>query len=249
MSVHAEKTGGVLRLTLDHGKGNVLDRVLIDRLSAALACVGPDVRAVVLCAAGPEFCYGASVEEHRVETVGQMLKALHRLLHQVLLLPVPVLAAVRGRCLGGGLELALACTRIFADETSVFGQPEISLGLMAPAASALLPERIGQPHATELLLTGRQLGAEEAQLIGLIDELVPNLVALATERARWMTQGSPSSLRVAHRAARARYVARVVPAIDELERLYLEELAHTPDAREGIEAFLARRAPRWAGNT
>jgi cyclohexa-1,5-dienecarbonyl-CoA hydratase len=243
--------GAALRLTLDHGKGNIVDSQLVSALQAAFSRATADgsLRCVLLDAAGPDFSFGASVEEHQPQHAPAMLSHLHALLAQMLELPLPVLAAVRGRCLGGGLELALACSRVWAHPGARLGCPEVKLGVIAPAASALLPRRVGAAAAEELLVTGRQVEAAEALDLGLVDSLCaesedPAELALAWAK-RHLLELSRASLRVATRAARG-WVPGALARLAELERLYVGDLMHTPDAVEGIEAFLRRRAPRWS---
>lgn len=239
----------VARLTLDHPKGNVLDGPMIEALTTAVeqATAKPKLRAIVLDAAGKDFSFGASVEEHLPPKVGAMLAGIHRLFVLMVRAPVPVLVAVQGRCLGGGLELALAGSRIFAAPDAVLGQPEVKLGVFAPAASALLPGRVGAAAAEELLLSGRTVAAAEALALGLVDEVVADPAARALA---WVEQHllslSVGGLRFACRAARLQRTEAFVAQLKALERLYLDELAPTADAREGLSAFLEKRSPRWA---
>jgi cyclohexa-1,5-dienecarbonyl-CoA hydratase len=154
--------------------------------------------------------------------------------------------AVRGQCLGGGLEVAAACHLIFAAPGATLGQPEIKLAVFAPAASCLLPERIGPSRAEDLLFSGRSIGAEEAYRIGLVDALAddPSQAALAYFEEH-LAQRSARSLRFAVRAARFDFVERVRRKLAEVERLYLEELMATHDAVEGLTAFIAKRPAVW----
>ncbi|HZW36430.1 MAG TPA: cyclohexa-1,5-dienecarbonyl-CoA hydratase, partial [Candidatus Deferrimicrobiaceae bacterium] len=168
-----EKDGALLRLRLARPKANIVDAAMIAALQAALEehATGESLRAVLLDAEGPHFSFGASVAEHLPGSCARMLRGLHALIRRLLESPVPVLVAVRGQCLGGGLELAAAGHRIFAAPGAMLGQPEIKLAVFAPAASCLLPERIGQARAEDLLFSGRSIGAEEALRIGLVDAL------------------------------------------------------------------------------
>jgi cyclohexa-1,5-dienecarbonyl-CoA hydratase len=160
---------------------------------------------------------------------------------------IPFLAAVRGRCLGGGLELACFCHRVFAHPGAVFAQPEVSLGVFAPAASAFLPERIGRAAAEDLLLSGRAVAADEALAMGLVDEVAedPTAAALAWAR-RHLLPKSASSLRHATAAARHGLARRFLADLRDLERTYLDDLGATHDGVEGLRAFLEKRPPRWA---
>ncbi len=248
LQVTPEKDGALLRLRLARPKANIVDAAMIAALRSALDehLDGPRLRAVLLDAEGPHFSFGASVEEHLPGSAAAMLRDLHALIVRLVSSPVPVLVAVRGQCLGGGLELAAAGHRIFAAPGATLGQPEIKLAVFAPAASCLLPERIGQARAEDLLFSGRSIGAEEAHRIGLVDALAddPSAAALAYFDEH-LAPRSASSLRFAVRAARFDYVERIRRKLAEVERLYLEELMATRDAVEGLNAFLAKRPPVW----
>jgi cyclohexa-1,5-dienecarbonyl-CoA hydratase len=238
--------GSVFHLTLDIGRGNILDLVAIEEFIEVLDEVRatPGLKALVLDHTGDNFSFGASVEDHLPERVGEMLPRFHALALGLIGLDLPILAAVRGQCLGGGLEMALLADRIYSTPEAHFGQPEIKLGVFAPLASALLPRRIGTRQAADLLLTGRSIPAEEAQRIGLIDAIVPDPAEAAFNWVRTELAGkSTSSLRLATRAARANWSREFADLIEQLERLYLDELMATHDAVEGVQAFLERRDP------
>ncbi len=243
-----EKDGCLLRLRLARPKANIVDAAMIAALHGALAehLSNAHLRAVLLDAEGPHFSFGASVEEHLPETCAGMLQQLHTLVLQILDSPVPFLVALKGQCLGGGLEVAAAGHLIFAVPNASLGQPEIKLAVFAPAASCLLPERIGQAHAEDLLFSGRSIGAEEAHRIGLVDVIAedPELAALAYFDEHFAPR-SASSLRFAVRAARSGINERIRFKLAAVERLYLEELMATHDAVEGLTAFIGKRSPRW----
>ena len=248
LNVELEKDGALLRLRLSRPKANIVDAAMIAALRAALRehLPGTRLRAVLLTAEGPHFSFGASVEEHLPGSCAAMLRELHALLLTLVASPVPVLVAVRGQCLGGGLEVAAACHLIFAAPGATLGQPEIKLAVFAPAASCLLPERIGPSRAEDLLFSGRSIGAEEAYRIGLVDALAddPSQAALAYFEEHYAPR-SARSLRFAVRAARFDFVERVRRKLAEVERLYLEELMATHDAVEGLTAFIAKRPAVW----
>lgn len=245
--------GRVARITLAAPKANILDRSMIAELQTALTETGGYVvNAIVLAADGPHFSFGASVEEHLPDKIGDTLAALHGLLRTVAHAPAPVIAAVRGQCLGGGFELALACDLIIAEQTAQFACPEIKLGVFAPAASALLPVKIGQALATRMLLSADSIDGAEGAAQGWVARTSP-AGALDAELDKWLGADflprSPSSLGYACRAARLRVREALEHELPMLEHLYLNELMNTPDAVEGISAFLEKRAPRWwSGN-
>ena len=243
-----EEEGRLLRLRLSRPKANLIDAAMIAALDAALSehVRGGQISAVLLDAEGPHFSFGASVEEHLPKQCAAMLEALHRLLLRMIECPVPFLTAIRGQCLGGGLEVALAGHLIFVAPDATLGQPEMKLGVFAPAASCLLPELIGPVRSLDLLVSGRSITGNEAAAIGIAHEVAndPERGALAYFEEH-LKPKSASSIRYAIKAARLDYIARIKEKIRAVERLYLDELMVTHDAVVGLEAFIAKRAPQW----
>jgi cyclohexa-1,5-dienecarbonyl-CoA hydratase len=248
LKIWHEADGRLLRLRLSRPKANLIDAALIAALDQALAeqLGNSELGAVVLDAEGPHFSFGASVEEHLPDQCAAMLDGLHRLILRMVESTVPLLVAVRGQCLGGGLELALAGHLMFVAPDASLGQPEIKLGVFAPAASCLLPELVGPMRAFDLLVSGRSITGTEAAAIGIAHEAVadPERAALAYFEEH-LKPKSASSLRHAVKAARLDYVARIKAKIRAVERLYLDELMATHDAVAGLEAFIAKRSPQW----
>jgi cyclohexa-1,5-dienecarbonyl-CoA hydratase len=251
VQVHLEREGALLRLRLARPKANLVDAAMIAAVHGAFIEYRkrPGLRGVLLDAEGPHFSFGASVEEHLPEQCAAMLGSLHALLVDMVEFPAPILVAVRGQCLGGGLEVALAGGPIFATPTAQFGQPEIKLGVFAPAASVLLPYRVSQPVAEDLLLSGRSISGQEAAALGLVQVLAEDPQAAALAWFDQHLQGrSAASLACALTAVRAQMARDVRHRLAEVERLYLERLMHTHDANEGLAAFLAKRPPAWTHN-
>ncbi|MCD6044204.1 MAG: cyclohexa,5-diene-carboxyl-CoA hydratase, partial [Burkholderiales bacterium] len=143
LKVWLDRDGALLRLRLARPKANLVDAQMIGALSAAFAQhhANSGLLAAVVDHEGPHFSFGASVEEHLPGRCEDMLESLHCLIRELLDWPRPILMAARGQCLGGGLELALAGNLIFAAPDARLGQPEMKLGVFAPAASVLLPLR------------------------------------------------------------------------------------------------------------
>ncbi|MBL8861204.1 MAG: enoyl-CoA hydratase/isomerase family protein [Planctomycetes bacterium] len=241
--------GAVWRLVLATPKANVLDAAKITALTEAFRAVVGErgVKCVLIEGEGPHFSFGASVEEHLLGRFEAMLTAFHGLFRAMLAAAVPTAAVVRGQCLGGGLELASFCTRVFATPDAKLGQPEIKLGVVAPMASFWLPERIGRSAAEDLLLTGRSVGADEARALRLVDEVAddPTAAALAWARAH-LAPLSASSLRHAQRLARAGVARRFDQELSCAERAYRDELMRSADANEGLKAFLEKRPAQWS---
>ncbi|MEW5881963.1 MAG: cyclohexa-1,5-dienecarbonyl-CoA hydratase [Pseudomonadota bacterium] len=243
-----ELDGALLRLRLARPRANIVDAAMIAALDGALLAhrANGKLRGVLLDAEGPNFSFGASVEEHLPAQCAQMLASLHALIVAMIEFPAPILVAVRGQCLGGGLEVALAGSLIFAAPDAQFGQPEMKLGVFAPAASVLLPYRVNGPTAEDLLFSGRSIGAEEARAAGLVHTVFadPETAALAYFNEH-LAGKSASSLACALAAARAPMIRDVRQRLAEVERLYLDRLMATRDANEGLTAFLAKRRPQW----
>ncbi len=248
LSISTALDGVALRLRLNRPKANIVDAEMIAALDAALSAHADDkdLAAVLIEAEGPHFSFGASVEEHLPESCAEMLGSLHALVKRMLNYPVPVLVAIRGQCLGGGLEVAMAGHMIYATSDANLGQPEMMLGVFAPAASCLMPERMGQSKAEDLLYSGRSLNGAEANAAGLVDVLAddPEAAAMAYIEQH-LKPKSASSLRLAVRAARAEFCHRMNARLDQVEALYLNELMSTRDAVEGLTAFLAKRQAKW----
>jgi cyclohexa-1,5-dienecarbonyl-CoA hydratase len=243
-----ELDGALLRLRLARPKANIVDAAMIAALDGALLAhrAQTSLRGVLLDAEGPNFSFGASVEEHLPGQCAQMLASLHALIMAMLEFPAPILVAVRGQCLGGGLEVALASSLIFAAPDAQFGQPEMKLGVFAPAASVLLPYRLNQPFAEDLLFSGRSIGAAEARAAGLAHTVFedPETAALSYFNQH-LAGKSAAALSCAVAAARGALIRDVRLRLAEVERLYLDKLMATRDANEGLTAFLAKRKPQW----
>ena len=179
-----------------------------------------------------------------------MLPEFHAFLRSLDEMPLPPLVAqVRGLCLGGGFELALACDFIAAASDTEFGCPEIRLGVFPPAAAALLPLRLSAGRSAELVMTGRRMRGDEARAAGLV-ELMAEPAELDAALQSWISTRlgplSAAALRQARRAARWPWRRAWAEELPRAERQYLGELMATQDAREGLDAFLAKRPPQWS---
>jgi cyclohexa-1,5-dienecarbonyl-CoA hydratase len=246
--IQTDRDERLLRLTLARPKANIIDAEMIAALQTALDehSNRAELAAVLLSAEGPNFSFGASVEEHLPEQCEQMLKSFHRLIVSMLDYPVPILVAVRGFCFGGGMEVACAGSLMFATSDANFGQPEIQLGVFAPAASCLLPERIGRAQAEDLLLSGRSIQADEALRIGLINAIADDPDTAAIDYFdKQIAPRSSCALRHALRSARFDLVARVKEKLAAVEQCYLQDLMSSHDAVEGLNAFIEKRPAVW----
>jgi cyclohexa-1,5-dienecarbonyl-CoA hydratase len=242
--------GRVAHLILDRPPVNVIDLEYARELAAALESLPARAGTALLLveARGKAFCAGVDVRDHLPDRGAEMLAAFHHVCLHLLECPLPVVAAVQGAALGGGCELTLACDIVVADSHATFGQPEIKLGVFPPLASVTLPHMVPPHVASEMLLTGRVLGAEEAHRAGLVnrvaetDRLADAVELLIGE----ILALSPASLRLAKRAMALARHRPTRDAIAEAERLYVEHLMHSHDALEGLHAFMEKRAPAWS---
>ncbi|HLG18496.1 MAG TPA: enoyl-CoA hydratase-related protein [Bdellovibrionota bacterium] len=239
--------GQVWWITLNVPKGNVLDReMMLEIEDSARSARIPSVKALVFEGAGDHFSFGASVAEHTKEAAPSMLAAFHQLFRTLIDSSKPLVAVVRGQCLGGGMELATFCHWVFASENAMFGQPEIQLGVFPPVASIVLPAKVGQAAADDLILTGRSIPAREAKEIGLITSVSGDPKAEATNLLdKQILPKSGAALEFTVKASRYEFHEAFRRGIERLEKTYVRELMETADANEGIASFLEKRKPAW----
>ena len=245
----------VALLTLDNGEGRgVLDEPTAAALVAAATQLSadPDVRCVVLTGAGKTFAAGADLEQIAANTVEQNLHYNRRLrdaMDAVAALAVPTIAALNGHAVGGGLELALACTLRVAAAEAKLGMPEVRLGIIPATGGAVrLPRLVGRGTAARLLLTGDPVDGTEAERLGLVDVVVPAAGVLdeAMRLAQRIATAAPLSVRALVAALRDDELLEIDEANARTE-LRLNELLGAADRVEGARAFLERREPEFEG--
>lgn len=248
--VRVERHDRTTILTLDHPPVNVLSGNVLEALAGRLRDVerDPETRVIILASAAERaFAAGADIRE--MALMGPSTAREHgargqAVTRQIERLPLPVIAAVHGVCLGGGCEVALACDFIVASEDAAFGQPEINLGVMPGwGGTRRLPRRIGVARARRWVLTGRPVSASEALEAGLVYRVVPraSLLPTALELARELASKSP----VALAAAKYAILHALDPQIDDglaYERDLWARLFDTPGQKEGMRAFLEKRS-------
>jgi enoyl-CoA hydratase/carnithine racemase len=246
----------VAEIRLDRAEAlNAISTGMATRLAAVCAEVAADrgVRAVVVSAAGEKaFCVGADLKERQGMSDADLMRqreVFRTTFAGMLGLPQPVVAAVQGYALGGGCELALGCDLIVADETAVFGLPEVSVGLVpGGGGTQLAVRRLGPGKAADLVLTGRRVTLEEAVALGLVDRTAEKGQAreAALELARTIAKNSPVATRAAKRAMRLGAGTDLAAALDIEENAW-RTAAVSGDRREGIAAFNEKRSPDWPG--
>jgi enoyl-CoA hydratase/carnithine racemase len=252
----AVPAGAVAHVVLDRPDAlNAISTELARQLGAAFVALATDddLRAVVLSSSSPRaFCVGADLKERNGYSDEQLRaqRVVYRRMAAALLgAPVPVVAAVAGYALGGGLELALLSDLVVADETAVVGLPEVSVGVIPGlGGTQLLPRRIGTARAAELIYTARRLDAAEAAALGVVDRLVPagEAIAVASGLAAAIARNSPVGVRNAKRAIRVGTGTDLASAL-EVEDGAWRATAFSADRAEGVRAFAEKRTPRWPG--
>lgn len=249
-TVFFQRDGRTATVTVDRPPLNILDIPTITRLGGVIAelASAPDLTLIVLRGGGDRaFSAGVSVQDHTPDKVRPMLESLHGTIRKLRDLDAVTVAAVHGHCLGGGMELALACDMVIATDDARFGQPEIELGCYPPVAAALYPASLGAGRTLDLLLTGRTLSCGEAERLGLVTRRVPP--GGLDEAVRQLTADiggrSAPVVRLTKRAVRAGRDLPFSEALSEAERIYLEDLCQVEDMSEGINAFLEKRRPEW----
>jgi enoyl-CoA hydratase len=243
---------GVALVTLDRREArNALSFALLADLDEVLAVLDDDesCRAIVITGAGERaFAAGADIRDLASSTRDQLRRDdPFAAVDRVGRLRTPVIAAVRGYALGGGCELAMACDIIVAGDDAVFGQPELSIGVIPGAGGTQrLARAVGRARAMDLVLTGRQVRADEAERLGIVSVVVPAAEVLdaALDRASAIAALPVEAVRAAKAAVNA---AQQVPLDEGLrfERDRFEALFDTHDQEEGMVAFLEKRPPVW----
>ncbi len=243
--------GAVANIILDDGKGNVLDNVMMTEMFELFVefKANKNIKLITFQGEGKHFSFGASVPEHTKDLAGTMISTFHKIFTDLIELSIPTMAKISGQCLGGGMELALMCNFMFADQSAVLAQPEIILGVFPPPASIMLPLKIGNARAEEILLTGRSVKAEEGERIGLLNKVYENKDELNAGVDEWITKNilpkSAASLKYGVKASRATFNYIMSNKLPYLEQLYVGQLMETKDANEGINSFLEKRQPVW----
>lgn len=241
---------GIAFINLNNPPLNILNIKLMNELSAALDRASNDAsaRAVVVgTAIERAFSAGADVKEHLPDRAPGMLDAFTGLIEKVLFFDKPTVAAVKGACLGGGFELAIAFDFVVSGESAFFGTPEIRLGAMPPIAAVLLPRIIGVRRALRVVLLGENFPASEAERMGMLTKVVPDaeVDAEAERLARSASEISLSTIRIVKKAFWGALGSDIGDGFELVNNIYKEELLKTEDGVEGLKAFLEKRKPAW----
>jgi len=238
------------RVALSNGKQNVIDMPMMAEFAHTLEEIElqSEIAVIVLSGEGVHFSAGVDIPSHSPDTAGEMLEKFHTLVRKLVRTTKVTLAAVRGYCLGGGAELAMACDIVVTAESAHWGFPEIRLGCFPPVAAAALAAVVGQKRAAELVLTGRTFDGREAVQLGLANRAVPvRLDEAVFEYEERLKALSPAALAYAKRALYSWDAAHFEKGLARAEEIYLNDLIRTEDAEEGIRSWMEKRKPTWKG--
>ncbi|MDE0810440.1 MAG: enoyl-CoA hydratase/isomerase family protein [Alphaproteobacteria bacterium] len=249
---------GIATILLDRPEVlNALDQVMWEELVAAVrgAAIDPDVRVAIVTGEGRGFCVGADLKETswRGESQDQSRRRIERnnqqLAREMVGAPIPIIAAINGYALGGGVEIALAADMRIAAVSARFGFPETTIGrFISGGASLLLPKVVGIAWAKRMIYTGAQVDAVKAEVIGLVEEVVPNedLQERAMDLARTIASNAPVSIALAKRVLDRVSIGDLETAL-AFETEGLLATYATDDNERGVAAFAKREAPEFEG--
>lgn len=246
--VRVERYEHTARVILDRpDKRNAMSSDVAAELAAAFLALADedDLRVVVLSGEGPSFCGGADVTELASltpETADSFIRGLHAAIAAAMLCPVPIIAAIRGACIGAGLELAAGCDLRIATHESRFSMPEVKVGVPSVIEAALLPRLMGRGKAARLVLTGETIDAATARDWGLVEELVSDddLMFRAGALAAEIAEADPAAIRAQKRLIRAWDDMTIEEAVEASVREFADSY-RTDAPRERIEAAMAGR--------
>jgi enoyl-CoA hydratase len=253
LRVTADVLSGVARVAIDNPPVNALSASIISQLDDVMddLLVDAAVRVVVIRGSGDRaFVAGADIREFPLDASPSEVRrslALRTVLQKLDMFAKPVIAQIHGHCLGGGLELAMACDIRVAAESASLGQPEVRLGLIPGAGGTQrLPRLVGRGRALELNLTGTPISGSTAAAWGLVDHAVP-LERLDEEVDRLATAIASQSPAAVAQLVQLEHETRELSLADGLasEKDAFVAMLSSDDAREGIEAFLEKRPPVW----
>ena len=246
-----ETQGQLARIAFTHPPLNVFDFQFMDEMAHALDSLRQqtEISAVVISGDERAFSAGVEVAVHTPEQIQSMFQKFHGFIMALVKFPKITIAEVRGACLGGGAELAMVCDMCFTTPDAKWGFPEITLGCYPPVACTALAALVGQKRAADLIFTGRMISGAEAAEWGLANEAVSggDLQKRIQSTLDHLFKLSPTALAYAKKAFYAWDSIHLDKGLARAEKIYVEELMQTEDAKEGIQAWVEKRKAEWKG--
>ncbi|CAB3407128.1 unnamed protein product [Caenorhabditis bovis] len=258
--IKVEKVGeheNVALITLNRPKAlNALNVQLMRELSTAIRAIENDdsIRVVVLTGSEKCFAAGADIKEMEqldFQDIFQKCENHFNDWDAISKMKKPIIAAVNGIALGGGTELALMCDVVYAGESAQFGQPEVQLGTIPGlGGTQRWPRFAGKSIAMEICLSGDRLDAQDAKQAGIVSKVFPNdqLVSKAINLAERIAKNSPITLKTVKESINSAYETSLESGL-HTERLLFQSTFATEDRKEGMNAFITKRAPKWSNQT
>ncbi|MFC1679087.1 enoyl-CoA hydratase/isomerase family protein [Elusimicrobiota bacterium] len=250
--IKAERKEDVFEITLSRPPLNILNIEMMGELQGALKELDDDpARILVFRSDQKAFSAGADLKEHLPDKVEEMIKTFDELFLQLHAYDGMTVACVNGAALGGGCELALFCDVVLASEKAKFGQPEMKLGVFPPVALAAFPVLYPQKAALDMILSGELIKADEAHRQGFVNKVL-SVDKFDEEVAEYLARFgglSGSSFRITKQAYKKIHLADFPKRLEAAQDAYLNVLAKTPDATEGLVAFMEKRKPVWGRET
>ncbi|BBO93132.1 enoyl-CoA hydratase/isomerase family protein [Desulfosarcina ovata] len=243
------KEKGAARVVLNRPKHNVFNIEMMQELTALLDELNADddLKCVVISGKGASWCAGVEVGDHKPELAPEMIRVFDALLKQIHAIKVPTIAAVHGACLGGGMEVAIACDMVVAAKAAVFGQPEIKLGFLPPYAAVRLPHLVGPSKAIEICTTGRRYTAQAMYEMGLISDILEDdaFEEGLGKVIKEIGHASPLIIRLNKKAVKQHLGLGIDAAMESVGDMFLNQLMKTEDTLEGIKSFEEKRRAEW----
>ena len=237
-------------LTINRPPVNVLNIAAMEDMNDAITSLigNTDVKILVITGTGEKaFSAGVDVADHTDEKVEDMIRVFHDIFRNMVKLDQVTVAAIKGLTLGGGCEVAIFCDLILAADNVKIGQPEIKLAVFPPIALLVMPQLIGTKRAADLLLTGKIIQSSKALDIGLVNKVVP-LDSFDTDLEEFLKPIRELSLVGLKYSKKGMYLGHTedfLKRLEQIEKIYLEDMMVTEDAHEGLKAFLEKRSPVW----
>jgi cyclohexa-1,5-dienecarbonyl-CoA hydratase len=237
-------------LTINRPPMNILNIATMKEMNSAITSLidNKNIKVLIITGSGEKaFSAGVDVTEHTEEKVEEMLQVFHDVFRNLSKLNQVTVAATKGFTLGGGCEVALFCDMIFAADNLKIGQPEIKLSVIPPIALLIMPRLIGLKKASELLFSGKVIDAEKAEKIGMVNKVVL-LDAFDKELTNFVqpfTELSLIGLKFSKKGIQLGLETSFSEGLEQIEKMYLEDLMASEDAHEGLEAFMEKRKPNW----
>jgi cyclohexa-1,5-dienecarbonyl-CoA hydratase len=248
-TVKLDISEGVARVWLARPKHNVMNIPMMKELNRILESLKQDIslKCLVILGEGPSWCAGVDVGDHKPDMVDEMISTFNRIFELIEGLDIPTIAAVQGACLGGGMEVAIACDIIIASRKALFGQPEVKLGFFPPYAAIRLPALVGPAKAIDICTTGRTFGADEALSLGMISRSVDpdQFDGAVAKMIEEIQTSSPLILRLNKLAVKKHLGMDCDKALAGVSDMFLNTLMKTEDTLEGIASFYEKRKPVW----